>query len=75
MIGLVCRKLAQDDEYALFSVTLFRRVKDEFAQKAREKKCVQLRLVMPWFPASDSQGRADRSLPVLQIHRARLYLR
>lgn len=33
-------KLAQDDEYALFSVTLFRRVKDEFAQKAREKKFI-----------------------------------
>lgn len=33
-------KIAQDDEFALFSVTLFRRVKDEFAQKAREKKCV-----------------------------------
>ncbi|GAA5880336.1 hypothetical protein JCM3774_006732 [Rhodotorula dairenensis] len=33
-------KLAQDDEFALFSVTLFRRVKDEFAQKAREKKFI-----------------------------------
>ncbi|GAA5820427.1 hypothetical protein JCM11491_000704 [Sporobolomyces phaffii] len=31
-------KLATDDEYALFSVTVFRRVKDEFSQKAREKK-------------------------------------
>lgn len=44
-----CRKLAQDDEYALFSVTLFRRVKDEFAQKAREKKCVWLSLAEPSF--------------------------
>ncbi|KPV74213.1 uncharacterized protein RHOBADRAFT_15559, partial [Rhodotorula graminis WP1] len=33
-------KLAQDDEFVLYSVTLFRRVKDEFAQKAREKKFV-----------------------------------
>ncbi|GAA6018241.1 hypothetical protein JCM8202_000235 [Rhodotorula sphaerocarpa] len=33
-------KLAEDDEYVLFSVTLFRRVKDEFAQKAREKKFI-----------------------------------
>ncbi|GAA6049074.1 hypothetical protein JCM3770_003874 [Rhodotorula araucariae] len=33
-------KLAQDDEFALFSVTIFRRVKDEFAQKAREKKFI-----------------------------------
>ncbi|GAA5991228.1 hypothetical protein JCM10908_006594 [Rhodotorula pacifica] len=33
-------KLAQDDEYTLYSVTLFRRVKDEFAQKAREKKFI-----------------------------------
>ncbi|GAA5923750.1 hypothetical protein JCM1841_002032 [Sporobolomyces salmonicolor] len=33
-------KLAQDDEFVLFSVTLFRRVRDEFAQKAREKKFI-----------------------------------
>ncbi|GAA5844192.1 hypothetical protein JCM3766R1_000964, partial [Sporobolomyces carnicolor] len=30
-------KLAQDEEYVLFSVTIFRRVKDEFSQKARER--------------------------------------
>ncbi|GAA6003703.1 hypothetical protein JCM10207_003555 [Rhodosporidiobolus poonsookiae] len=33
-------KLAEDDEFVLFSATLFRRVKDEFAQKAREKKFI-----------------------------------
>ncbi|GAA5990352.1 hypothetical protein JCM11641_006259 [Rhodosporidiobolus odoratus] len=33
-------KLAEDDEFALFSATLFRRVKDEFSQKAREKKFI-----------------------------------
>ncbi|GAA5852432.1 hypothetical protein JCM8547_006779 [Rhodosporidiobolus lusitaniae] len=33
-------KLAEDDEFTLFSCTLFRRVKDEFSQKAREKKFI-----------------------------------
>ncbi|GAA5904123.1 hypothetical protein JCM6882_003951 [Rhodosporidiobolus microsporus] len=33
-------KLAEDDEFILFSVTIFRRVKDEFSQKAREKKFI-----------------------------------
>lgn len=33
-----CRKLAEDEEYVLYSVTIFRRIKDEFSQKAREKK-------------------------------------
>ncbi|GAA5933655.1 H(+)-transporting V1 sector ATPase subunit C [Sporobolomyces koalae] len=33
-------KLAEDEEYVLFSVTIFRRVKDDFAQKAREKKFI-----------------------------------
>ncbi|BGP17803.1 hypothetical protein JCM10213_001696 [Rhodosporidiobolus nylandii] len=33
-------KLAEDDEFVLFSTTLFRRVKDEFSQKAREKKFI-----------------------------------
>jgi hypothetical protein len=50
IIGPDCRKLAQDDEYALFSVTLFRRVKDEFAQKAREKKCVVASSLWPLPP-------------------------
>jgi V-type H+-transporting ATPase subunit C len=31
-------ELAKDEDYVLYSVTVFRRVKDEFAQKAREKK-------------------------------------
>jgi len=33
-------KLAEDEEYVLYSVTIFRRIKDEFSQKAREKKSV-----------------------------------
>ncbi|GAA5907418.1 H(+)-transporting V1 sector ATPase subunit C [Sporobolomyces salmoneus] len=33
-------KLAEDEEYVLFSVTIFRRIKDEFSQKAREKKFI-----------------------------------
>lgn len=31
-------KLAADDEYTLFAVTIFKRVKDEFTQKAREER-------------------------------------
>ncbi|KAN0060599.1 Vacuolar ATP synthase subunit C [Thecaphora frezii] len=31
-------KLAQDDEYALFNVTVFKKVRDEFVQKCRENK-------------------------------------
>ncbi|PWY96985.1 putative VMA5-H+-ATPase V1 domain 42 kd subunit, vacuolar [Testicularia cyperi] len=31
-------KIAQDDEYALFNVTVFRKIRDEFVQKCRENK-------------------------------------
>ena len=31
-------KIAQDSEYALFNVTVFRKVRDEFVQKCRENK-------------------------------------
>ena len=34
------RKLATDEEFALFTVTVFRKVKDEFIQKCREEKSV-----------------------------------
>ncbi|KAG2221600.1 hypothetical protein INT45_005174 [Circinella minor] len=33
-------KIAEDDEYGLFSVTLFQRVAEEFSQKAREEKFI-----------------------------------
>lgn len=33
-------KLAEDAEYALFSVALFKKVRDEFVQKARENKFI-----------------------------------
>lgn len=32
------QKLAEDDDFALFNVTLFQRMVDEFTAKAREKK-------------------------------------
>lgn len=32
------RKVAQDNEFALYTVTIFRRVRDEFAQKCRDEK-------------------------------------
>ncbi|KAI8927064.1 ATPase, V1 complex, subunit C [Entophlyctis helioformis] len=34
------QKIAEDDEYALFTVTLFQRVLEEFGNKAREKKFI-----------------------------------
>lgn len=33
-------KIAEDDEFGLFSVTLFQRVVDEFSQKAREERFI-----------------------------------
>jgi V-type H+-transporting ATPase subunit C len=33
-------KIAQDEEYALYNVTLFQRVVDEFTAKAREQKFI-----------------------------------
>ena len=35
-------KLAQDDEFALFNVTVFKKTRDEFVQKAREHKYVSV---------------------------------
>lgn len=35
---LAYRKVAQDNEFALYTVTIFRRVRDEFAQKCRDEK-------------------------------------
>ena len=35
-----CQKIAQDEEYTLFSIVLFKRVVDEFSQKAREFKFI-----------------------------------
>ncbi|KAJ3410055.1 Vacuolar ATP synthase subunit C [Chytriomyces hyalinus] len=34
------QRIAEDDEYSLFAVTLFQRVVDEFTQKARENKFI-----------------------------------
>jgi len=34
------RKITSDDDFSLYSVTLFKRVHDEFAQKLRENKYV-----------------------------------
>lgn len=31
-------KIAQDDEYSLYTVTIFKKIKDEFAQKCREER-------------------------------------
>ena len=38
-------KLASDEDFVLFSVAIFRRVRDEFAQKCRENKYV----ILPTF--------------------------
>lgn len=37
-VRVVNSKIAQDDEFALYSVTIFRRVRDDFMQKCREEK-------------------------------------
>lgn len=47
-------KLASDDDFVLFGVAIFRRVKDEFAQKCRENKCVGLTV-------GQSDARGDRT--------------
>ncbi len=41
------RLITSDDEYSLFGVVVFRRVKDEFTQKCRENKWVFL-LIQPF---------------------------
>ena len=33
-----CRKIAQDEEFGLYTVTIFRKVHDEYVQKCRENK-------------------------------------
>lgn len=33
-------KIAQDNDFVLYTVTIFRRVRDEFAQKCRDEKFV-----------------------------------
>lgn len=50
----VClRSVASDDEYTLFSIVIFRRVHDEFAQQCRENKCVnQSHLLLPLIDMS-----------------------
>lgn len=37
---LTCRKLASDDEFSLFTVTVFKKVHDEFVHKARENRFI-----------------------------------
>lgn len=39
------RQIATDDDYALYSVVIFKKVHDEFAQKLRENKYVVFQLV------------------------------
>jgi V-type H+-transporting ATPase subunit C len=35
-----CRQIAKDDDFVLFSVTIFKKTKDEFLQKSREAKFI-----------------------------------
>ena len=37
-MSLTTSQLASDDEYSLFSVTVFKKVHDEFVHKARENR-------------------------------------
>ncbi|PWN89151.1 putative VMA5-H+-ATPase V1 domain 42 kd subunit, vacuolar [Acaromyces ingoldii] len=52
------RKLAQDDEYALFNVTLFKKSHDDFVQKAREAK-FQVRTDFTWDDDLVERQRAE----------------
>lgn len=55
------RKIAEDDEYGLFNVTLFQKVVDEFIGKAREKKYDNLTRFLvrdfKWDPATLSDEK------------------
>lgn len=51
-------KIASDDEYTLFSVVIFRRARDEFAQKSRERKFI----LRDFTYDADEQSRADKEL-------------
>jgi V-type H+-transporting ATPase subunit C len=33
-------KIAQDEDYTLFNVTVFKKIKEEYSQKCREKKFI-----------------------------------
>ena len=44
---LLYRLITSDDDYTLFTVVVFKRVHDEFAQKCRENKCVLFRNFSP----------------------------
>jgi V-type H+-transporting ATPase subunit C len=56
-------KLAEDDEFVLFSATIFKRVREEYASKCREKKCVRLPSLL--FLLSLFRGTTSRFLRFL----------
>lgn len=51
-------KISQDEEFALFNVTIFKKVKDEFIQKCRENKFV-VRTDFTWDDDLVSRQRAE----------------
>lgn len=69
------RKLEQDDEYVLFNVTVFKKVRDEFVQKCRENKWVSFFLQfsirsIPDWPGQETSiesilGDSDLTLVLL----------
>lgn len=45
--ALTCRRLAQDEDYLLQTVTVFKKVRDEYVHKCRENKWVFSRCSLP----------------------------
>ena len=58
-------KIAEDDEYVLYTTTLFQRVVDEFTQKARDLKCVCISLQV-------FEQTLTKITPAHQVHCPRL---
>ena len=63
------RKLAEDDEFGLFNVTVFKKVKEEFVQKCRENKWVHF----PFDPFRP-RGRFEKDAVVKESRKTDLCL-
>lgn len=64
-------KLAEDDEYGLFNVTVFRRAKDEFGHKCREKKFT----VREFVYDETAIQKANRDMEELEAQEKELWVR
>jgi hypothetical protein len=62
-------KVAEDDEYVLFSVVVFKRHREEFAQKCRENKWGFYCLLIAW-PSNDANF-SDLFYEILVIQKSK----